>query len=325
MNLRKYQLKIQLKNIGIIILLNSLNLSDGNFYSYKFIILDKDNYLFDNNVIKNFDIICITNWIYAEKSNCIFIKEFNLENKYNKLIGNPQLYQSTEIQINQSQTSPKVPIKPLRLSSNGFVSAAELSKKQSDITIIQTNSPIEKDDNLLDNDFVDISTPPQSPITSSDIKSYRSILSETQKVEKTQKRKSDVLLSPIKKKLDFTPLNEKKLDIEALKKLDSIDFALKYVFNYDTFRYKQKEIIISALNKKDIFVLMPTGGGKSICYELPSLLTDGITVVITPLISLLQDQVLQLLTYKIPVLYLSSSQTKNDVISIMREISNPVL
>jgi len=80
-------------------------------------------------------------------------------------------------------------------------------------------------------------------------------------------------------------------------------------FGYNEFRSMQKEVMEQVLNKKDALVIMPTGGGKSLCYQIPALIFDGLTVVVSPLISLMKDQVDQLRQFDIPALYLNSSLT----------------
>ena len=71
---------------------------------------------------------------------------------------------------------------------------------------------------------------------------------------------------------------------------------MKRVFGYDTFRPLQEDVIGSLLERRDTLGVMPTGAGKSLCFQLPALLPGGLTVVVSPLISLMQDQVDQLRT-----------------------------
>ncbi|MGP8337016.1 MAG: DNA helicase RecQ [Methanosarcinaceae archaeon] len=98
--------------------------------------------------------------------------------------------------------------------------------------------------------------------------------------------------------------------------------ALQKYFGYTHFRPLQEDIINDVLNGKDTFVLMPTGGGKSLCFQLPALLTDGITVVVSPLISLMKDQVDSLRANGIEAAYLNSTLSYKEIRDVKASILN---
>lgn len=97
---------------------------------------------------------------------------------------------------------------------------------------------------------------------------------------------------------------------------------LKSYFGYDKFRPLQKEIIENVLNGKDTLAIMPTGGGKSICYQVPAIIFNGITIVVSPLISLMQDQVNSLVENGISAVYLNSSVDWDVYLDTVKEIKN---
>ncbi len=97
---------------------------------------------------------------------------------------------------------------------------------------------------------------------------------------------------------------------------------LKTNFGYDSFRLQQKAIIENVLAKKDTLVIMPTGGGKSICFQLPALFFDGITLVISPLIALMKDQVDSLKANGISATYYNSSQSSEEQEKVFDAIIN---
>lgn len=96
--------------------------------------------------------------------------------------------------------------------------------------------------------------------------------------------------------------------------------VLKKYFGYDNFRAGQSEIINHILKKEDCLGIMPTGAGKSICYQIPAIVFNGVTVVISPLISLMKDQVDSLNQVGIPATYINSSLTESDYLQTIQNI-----
>lgn len=95
---------------------------------------------------------------------------------------------------------------------------------------------------------------------------------------------------------------------------------LKKYFGYDEFRTEQEEIISHVLSGKDALVLMPTGGGKSLCYQLPALAFGGLTIVVSPLIALMKDQVDALRANGIPSAFINSSLPASAIADIQRQL-----
>ncbi|MGN2336896.1 DNA helicase RecQ [Clostridium cagae] len=102
---------------------------------------------------------------------------------------------------------------------------------------------------------------------------------------------------------------------------EKIFYLLKKYYGYSTLRRGQYEIISSILNGRDTFCLMPTGAGKSICYQIPALIFNGITFVISPLISLMKDQVDNLVESGIKAAYINSTQSIDEIKNILLEAS----
>jgi ATP-dependent DNA helicase RecQ len=97
---------------------------------------------------------------------------------------------------------------------------------------------------------------------------------------------------------------------------------LKHQFGYDSFRMNQQAAIECVLKGKDCLVLMPTGGGKSLCYQIPALMKDGLTIVVSPLIALMKDQVDALQANGIAAAYLNSTQTGREQTEVFQKIKS---
>ena len=118
----------------------------------------------------------------------------------------------------------------------------------------------------------------------------------------------DVLLRPSQ------PPSVQRTERSTLKEI------LQKKFGYPEFRALQEEIIQNVLKKQDSLAVMPTGSGKSLCYQLPATIFKGITVVVSPLISLMEDQVLELREWGIPALYLNSTLTHAEYMHSVEQV-----
>jgi ATP-dependent DNA helicase RecQ len=95
--------------------------------------------------------------------------------------------------------------------------------------------------------------------------------------------------------------------------------VLKEVWGYDAFRPLQQPIIDAVLSGRDTLALLPTGGGKSICYQVPALCLPGLTLVVSPLIALMQDQVEQLEKRNVPAKALHSGLQRKEIEGILQQ------
>ena len=95
---------------------------------------------------------------------------------------------------------------------------------------------------------------------------------------------------------------------------------LQSIFGYPAFRGEQGAIVEQIINGGDALVLMPTGGGKSLCYQLPALVRQGVGIVISPLIALMQDQVDALLQLGVKAAFLNSSMTAREAAQVEQQL-----
>jgi ATP-dependent DNA helicase RecQ len=108
--------------------------------------------------------------------------------------------------------------------------------------------------------------------------------------------------------------------VSAEGKMERAREVLKQTFGFTDFLPVQADVIASVLKRCDTLVVMPTGGGKSLCYQLPALLFDGLTVVVSPLIALMQDQVHQLRELAVPCAFLNSTLAHHEYVAITKRI-----
>ncbi|KAJ1929997.1 hypothetical protein EC988_010068, partial [Linderina pennispora] len=158
-----------------------------------------------------------------------------------------------------------------------------------------------------DNDFVEI-VPAKRPKT--ELAAQRQVLADRlseldTQIARLQHQKRGVLqqIAAIDGKIDDEARNVQQHHNEKLKAgyegsswpwSDRVHALLRSVFNISGFRGNQEAVINATLDNRDEVVIMPTGGGKSLCYQLPALMTEGLTLVVSPLIALMDDQVMQL-------------------------------
>ncbi|WCJ20620.1 ATP-dependent DNA helicase Q-like 2 [Euphorbia peplus] len=153
-----------------------------------------------------------------------------------------------------------------------------------------------------------------------DVQDQIQLLLERQ--EKLYERQSDLkaILEACKEDVPFpssTPVENWTGPFEWDDEADRVKFN---VFGISTYRANQREIINAVMSRKDVLVIMAAGGGKSLCYQLPAILNDGIALVVSPLISLIQDQVMGLTALNIPARRLTSTTSKEEEKLIYRAL-----
>jgi ATP-dependent DNA helicase RecQ len=116
------------------------------------------------------------------------------------------------------------------------------------------------------------------------------------------------------------PLDDLEIDREAPVSEQALQ-VLKTVYGYDAFRGKQAEVIDSLLEKKCTLAVMPTGMGKSICFQIPAMIFGGLTLVVSPLVALMEDQVMALKLAGIPADSINSTRTRDENVAVWRRVA----
>ncbi|PIA27007.1 hypothetical protein AQUCO_08400046v1 [Aquilegia coerulea] len=146
--------------------------------------------------------------------------------------------------------------------------------------------------------------------------SSRSTACKSSIIQNSKSTKSNKRISP-----EILNHEHETLGYEDLQALDDMELANVVIFGNRTFRTLQHQACKAVVKRKDCFILMPTGGGKSLCYQLPATLHPGVTVVVSPLLSLIQDQIIALnVKFGIPATFLNSQQTTSQAASVFREL-----
>ncbi|KAF5454164.1 hypothetical protein F2P56_023847 [Juglans regia] len=201
------------------------------------------------------------------------------------------------------------------------------------INVIEDSPKPQKHSSFMDldssSDGEDLKTPKNKGVkatpSSTDWSSPVFMQGSSKRHSKSVDCRSSIIQSPVtsisyKRRCSQT-LEHETLSYEELESLDDFELANVVIFGNRAFRPLQHQACKAAVAKQDCFILMPTGGGKSLCYQLPATLQPGVTVVVSPLLSLIQDQIITLnLKFGIPATFLNSQQTASQATAVIQEL-----